>query len=134
VNLCRGLRFHAAQPAIGPLFRLIVGGFSELFEALLELYNALPQRPRYRGQSAAKQQQHDEQQYEQLPNTDACQLWFATTAKKTWANRTKARPCSTSILQAGLWPSNGSAEAKDKESRPKCAKSPESVQLNKKPA
>jgi hypothetical protein len=70
-----------ARP-LAHLFRLVVGGFSEFFEALLELYNALPQRPRYRGQSAAKHEQHNKQQYEQLPNTDACQLGFASTAKK----------------------------------------------------
>jgi hypothetical protein len=34
----------------------------EFFEAFLELDHALSQRPRHRGQTAAKQQQHDHQQ------------------------------------------------------------------------
>src|SRR5262245_13639564 len=74
---CRSLviagKLHIAPRAIEWLCRLfIVGRIFEFFDALLELYDTLPQRPRHRGQSAAEQQQHNKQKYEQLPNTNAC--------------------------------------------------------------
>jgi hypothetical protein len=72
---------------------IIVGRILEFLVALLELYDTLPQRPRHRGQSAAEQQQHNKQKYEQLPNTVACLGRFADKGEKVGltASRSTAR-------------------------------------------
>ena len=49
----------------------IVGRIFEFFDTLLELYHALPERPRYGRQSAAEQQQYDAQEDHNLPNAKA---------------------------------------------------------------